>query len=67
MNHDYLADKAANYKLLQDIKAWWAKRGFAVKAWIESAKDPTSGSTIHVIRTNITQNCGDARTAYAVD
>jgi len=65
--HDYLSDKAANYKLMSDIKNWWMKRGFVVKAWLERGIDPSNGTSIHVIRTNIVQNVDNARTRYVTD
>ncbi len=54
--HDYLGDKAANYKLMQDIINWWAKRGYTVKAWLEKSVSPVSGHTIWMVRTNIVQD-----------
>lgn len=65
--HDYLSDKAANYKLMTDIKAWWAKRGHTVSVWLERAVDPSNGTNIHVIRTNIVQSVENARNRYVVD
>lgn len=65
--HDYLSDKAANYKLMADIKNWWMKRGFMVKVWLERGIDPSNGTSIHVIRTNIVQNVDNARTRYVTD
>lgn len=65
--HDYLSDRAANYKLMADIKNWWRKRGYVVKVWLERAVDPTNGTFIHVIRTNIIQNVDNARTRYVTD
>jgi hypothetical protein len=65
--HDYLSDKAANYKLLSDIKNWWQKRGYVVKAWLERGIDPSNGTAIHVIRTNIVQNVENARTRYVTE
>ncbi len=47
--HDYLSDRAANYKLMSDIKNWWRKRGYQVKVWLERGIDPTNGTNIHVI------------------
>jgi len=35
--HDYLSDRAANYKLMADIKNWWRKRGYVVRVWLEKA------------------------------
>ena len=64
--HDYLSDRAANYKLMADIKSWWRKRGYVVKVWLEKAIDPTSGSQIHVVRTNIMQSVTNARKNYYV-
>jgi hypothetical protein len=63
--HDYLADKAANYKLMSDIKGWWSKRGYAVSVWLERAVDPSNGTNIYVIRTNIVQPVANARNRYA--
>lgn len=65
--HDYLSDRAANYKLMADIKNWWRKRGYVVKVWLERAIDPTNGTFIYVIRTNIIQNVDNARTRYVTD
>lgn len=65
--HDYLGDRAANYKLMSDIKNWWHRRGYVVKVWLEKAIDPTSGSAIHVIRTDIKQSIPNARKGYYVD
>jgi len=65
--HDYLVDRAANYKLMSDIKNWWRKRGYEVKVWMERAIDPTNGTNIHVIRTNIHQDVANARTRYVTD
>ncbi len=65
--HDYLADKAANYKLMSDIKNWWRKRGYEVKVWMERAIDPSNGTNIHVIRTNIHQDVENARIRYVTD
>ncbi len=65
--HDYLADKAANYKLMSDIKNWWRKRGYEVKVWMERAVDPSNGTNIHVIRTNIHQDVANARIRYVTD
>lgn len=62
--HDYLSDRAANYKLVADIKGWWKKRGHEVKVWIEKGIDPSKGTTIYVIRSNIVQNVADARNRY---
>jgi hypothetical protein len=66
MKHDYLADRAANFKLMQDIRGWWAKRGYAVHAWLEKGTDPTNGTTIWVIRTNIKQNVKHLGESYHV-
>jgi hypothetical protein len=65
--HDYLSDKAANYKLMSDIKNWWRKRGYEVKVWMERAIDPSNGTNIHVIRTNIHQDVANARIRYVTD
>ena len=65
--HDYLSDRAANYKLMNDIKNWWRKRGYSVKVWLERGIDPSNGTNIHVIRTNIVQNVDNARTRYVTD
>ncbi len=67
MPHDYLSDKAANYKLMEDIRSWWRKRGVVVKVWLEKAIDPTTSSTIHVIRTNIVQDCTNLKGHYIVE
>ena len=66
MKHDYLADRAANFKLMQDIKTWWAKRGYSVNVWLEKANDPTNGTNIWVIRTNIKQNVQHIGESYSV-
>lgn len=66
MKHDYLEDRIANVKLMNDIRSWWRKRGHHVKVWLEKAHDPTNGTTIWVIRTNIVQNYANANT-YAVE
>jgi hypothetical protein len=52
---------------MSDIKNWWLKRGFVVKAWLERGIDPSNGTSIHVIRTNIVQNVDNARTRYVTD
>lgn len=65
--HDYLADRAANYKLMADIRNWWHKRGYVVKVWLEKAIDPSNGTNIWVIRTNIVQSVSNARSGYSVD
>ncbi len=65
--HDYLSDRAANYKLMSDIKSWWRKRGYVVRVWLEKAIDPMSGSQIHVVRTNIVQSVTNARRSYYVE
>lgn len=65
--HDYLSDRAANYKLMADIKNWWRKRGYIVRVWLEKAIDPSNGTTIFVIRSNIVQPVRNARNAYIVD
>lgn len=67
MAHDYLDDRVANYRLMQNIRAWWRKRGFVVHVWLEKAKDPTNNTTIYVIRTDIKQNCAHAGTRYATN
>jgi hypothetical protein len=66
MKHDYLEDRIANVKLMNDIRSWWRKRGHTVKVWLEKANDPTNGTNIWVIRTNITQDMRNA-TTYAVE
>lgn len=53
---DYLGDKAANFKLINLITTYWRKRGFRVRAWVEKANDPSNGSTIFVLRTDIKQD-----------
>lgn len=65
--HDYLSDRAANYKLMADIRNWWRKRGYTVKVWLEKAIDPSNGTNIWVIRTNITQPVSKARSGYFVE
>jgi len=65
--YDYLADRAANYKLMADIRNWWRKRGYVVKVWLEKANDPSNGTNIWVIRTNIVQSVSNARSGYSVD
>lgn len=65
--HDYLGDRAANFKLMADIKNWWRKRGYNVRVWLEKAIDPTNGTTIWVIRTNIIQPVSKARSNYVVE
>jgi hypothetical protein len=65
--HDYLADRAANYKLMADIRNWWRKRGYVVKVWLEKAIDPSNGTSIWVIRTNIVQSVSNARSGYSVN
>lgn len=66
MKHDYLADRAANFRLMQLIRTFWSKRGHAVNVWLEKGIDPTSGSTIWVIRSNIQQNTGNIVKGYVV-
>jgi hypothetical protein len=65
--HDYLSDRAANYKLMADIKNWWRKRGYIVRVWLEKAIDPSNGTAIFVIRSNIVQPVRNARNSYIVD
>lgn len=65
--YDYLADRAANYKLMADIRNWWRKRGYVVKVWLEKAIDPSNGTNIWVIRTNIVQSVSNARSGYSVN
>ena len=65
--YDYLAERAANYKLMADIRNWWRKRGYVVKVWLEKAIDPSNGTNIWVIRTNIVQSVSNARSGYSVD
>lgn len=65
--HDYLSDRAANYKLMADIRNWWRKRGYVVKVWLEKAIDPSNGTNIWVIRTNIVQSVSNARSKYSVN
>lgn len=64
--HDYLSDRAANYKLMADIKNWWRKRGYEVRVWLEKAVDPTNGTTIWVVRSNIVQPVSNLRSNYVV-
>lgn len=64
--HDYLSDRAANYKLMADIKNWWRKRGYNVNVWLEKAVDPSNGTTIWVIRSNIVQPVSKLRSNYVV-
>lgn len=66
MPHDYLADRAANYRLMQNIREWWKRRGFIVNVWLEKANSPQDNSVIWVIRTNITQNVKHAGTRYSL-
>ena len=65
--YDYLTDRAANYKLMADIRNWWRKRGYVVKVWLEKAIDPSNGTNIWVIRTNIVQSVSNARSGYSVN
>ena len=65
--YDYLTDRAANYKLMADIRNWWRTRGYVVKVWLEKAIDPSNGTNIWVIRTNIVQSVSNARSGYSVD
>jgi hypothetical protein len=67
MKHDYLADRAANFKLMEDIRAWWRRRGCVVKVWLEKTTDPTNNTVIYVIRTNIVQDCANIRSKYVVE
>ena len=64
--HDYLSDRAANYKLMANIRNWWRKRGYNVNVWLEKAVDPTNGTTIWVIRSNIVQPVSKLRSNYVV-
>jgi hypothetical protein len=54
--HDYLSDRAANYKLMQDIRNWWSRRGQTVRVWLEKANDPSNGTVMWVIRTDLRQD-----------
>lgn len=65
--HDYLDDKAANYRLMQNIREWWRKRGYNVRVWLEKVKDPQGGGNIFVIRTDAVQNVENAKRGYAID
>jgi hypothetical protein len=65
--HDYLSDRAANYKLMSDIKNWWRKQGYPVRVWLERGVDPSNGTSIHVIRTNIVQPVEHLRNRYVTD
>lgn len=64
--HDYLSDRTANYKLMQDIRAWWLRRGRTVRVWMEKANDPSNGTVIWVIRTDLQQNVNAAKRGHAV-
>jgi hypothetical protein len=64
--HDYLGDRAANFRLMQQIVEWWRKRGFVVRAWLEKANASGNGATIWVIRTNITQDASNVNPRYTV-
>jgi hypothetical protein len=64
--HDYLSDRAANYKLMADIRNWWRKRGYEVRVWLEKAVDPTNGTAIWVIRSNIVQPVSKLRSNHVV-
>jgi hypothetical protein len=66
MRLDYLGNRADNLKLINTIKQWWAKRGFIVQAWTEKAVDPTTNSTIWVVRTSIKQDARNIRKNYTV-
>ena len=65
--HDYLDDKAANYRLMQNIREFWRKRGYNVRVWLERAKDPQGGGNIFVIRTNVVQHVENAKSGYTVE
>ena len=66
MRHDYLSDRAANYRLMQQIVSWWRKRGFVVRAWLEKSTDRSNGTIIWVIRTNIKQDATNVNPRYTV-
>jgi hypothetical protein len=66
VQHDYLTDRAANYRLIQQIVSWWRKRGFVVRAWLEKSGDPSNGGVIWVIRTNIVQDASNVKPRYTV-
>jgi hypothetical protein len=66
MTHDYLEDRAANFKLMNDIKTWWKKRGHNVHVYLATERDPQGGGNIHVIRTRIPQSVAVAQTGYMV-
>ena len=51
---------------MADIKNWWRKRGYEVRVWLEKAVDPTNGTTIWVIRSNIVQPVSNLRSNYVV-
>ena len=61
---DYLSDRASNMKLINLITQFWRKRGHHVKAWVEKAQDPTNGTVIYVVRTNIKQDASNINPAY---
>jgi hypothetical protein len=64
--HDYLGDRAANFRLIQQIVAWWRKRGFEVRAWLEKGTAGSNGATIWVIRTNIKQDARNVNPRYTI-
>lgn len=66
-NLDYLSDKTANFKLMNDIKAWWRRRGVIVRVWLERVGDPQGSGQIYVIRSNIVQNVATARSGLVVE
>ena len=66
-NLDYLSDKAANYRLMQDIREWWKKRGHNVRVWLAKERDPQGAGYIYVIKTDINQSVENCYSGYSVD
>lgn len=66
MSLDYLSDKMASHKLARTIMKFWSGRGHIVKAWTEKATDPSNGTFIWVVRTNIEQDASKISPNYTI-
>ena len=61
MSHDYLGDRLATLKLVENIRRWWQRHGIVVKVWIEKVPNPQDGRSIYVVRTALQQDLAQAR------
>lgn len=67
LRHDYLDDKAANYRLCQTIRDWWHKRGHRVRVRLEKVKDPQGSGSIFVVRVDAPQHVRNLELGHSVD